>query len=168
MKKLCIALSLLLVLSGCGGQQPESAQTPSEIDGADAGIPQETLADIQGKLIDFFPGYDDVSVYVSDNDGALKIFMQANGMVMQVTFPDYANALVVQSQELAAEYGLSVSEVSITFTAGEDNLVNWCTSDCISGTLLDSYNGKKLFLINQTISDLVDRYGAMNWFYPLN
>lgn len=165
MRKLCIVLFALLLLAGCTSQQgAEPSPTPAE---SGTEIPQEVLSDIEGRLTDFLSEYGDVSIFAFDDGGALRTSFHADGMVLQVTFPDYANAMVVQSQELAAEHDLSISEVSVTFTAGEDNTMSWRTNDCSSGTLIDAYNGNELLLKSQSIADLVDRYGAMDWFYPL-
>ncbi len=167
MKRLCIILPILLLLVGCASQQAEEpSAAPSE---SDTKIPQETLNDINTRLTDFFYGHDNVSIVVlDDGDGAFETSLHAVGMVLQITFPDFANAMVIQSQELAEEYGLSLSEVSITFTAGEEDVMRWSTNDCISGILFDAYNGNEILLKNQSIADLVDRYGAMDWFYPLS
>lgn len=161
---LCFVFALLLC--GCSSAPPQNTEPIVE---ANKGIPYETLKAIEDELRTFYSERDnDASIYVSDDDGALDISLNAEGMVAQIVFSDYANALVIQSQELSAKYDLSVSLVSVTFTAGKDSLMNWRTSDCISGTLVDTYDGADLLLHNQTIEDLVDRYGAMNWFYPLS
>ena len=179
MKRLFLALILawlmLVSLAGCGSpdsdtplQNAESTELIAEVD---TGVPDETLDAIKSALKAFFSERDeDASIYVFGDDGTLDISLDAEGMVMgfQTVFPDYANALVIQSQELAAEYDLSISQISVTFTAGEDNLRNWTTYDCISGILADTYDGGKLVLVDQTIEDLVDRYGTEGWFYPID
>lgn len=166
-KSIIFVVTLIIsLLCACSASLDESkTPAPSE----SARIPYETLDTIRGELEEFFSGHSGISISVLDtNDGEINTSLNAEGMVLQVAFPDFANAMVVQSQELTEKHGLLLSQVSITFTDGEDNLMNWRTSDFISGYLLDSYNGNDLLISDQTIENLVDRYGAMDWFYPLS
>lgn len=172
---LILAWLMVVSLVGCGTPDSDTALqgagSTELIAEADIGVPYETLDAIESALKTFFSERDeDASIYVFGDDGTLDISLNAEGMVMgfQTVFPDYANALVIQSQKLAAEYDLSISQISITFTAGEDNLRNWTTYDCTSGILADTYDGGNLVLVDQTIEDLVDRYGTEGWFYTID
>ena len=88
-------------------------------------------------------------------------------MVLRVPFPDYVNALSVQSTELAAEYGEDIYKISVQFTGGHGKSITWDSSDGVSGDLTDTYEDV-LSLSGQTVDDLVERYGCMNWFYDLS
>lgn len=112
-------------------------------------------------------GYDDVIITVLDSNGGLYVGLSCQGMVLQVTFADYANALVKEAQMLAQDYDVDIYQISVAFTRGEDEITSWRTQDCSTGTLLDSYGGSKVLLSGQTIEDLVERYGAANLFYEL-
>jgi len=89
------------------------------------------------------------------------------GMVLRVPFPDYANALSIQSAELAEDYGENIYKISVQFTGGQGKFITWESYDGFSGKLTDTYDGTITFY-NQTIKDLVNRYGCMDWFYKLS
>lgn len=160
MKKLpLIVTSIILGLALVACSSSSKPETPAE-------IPYETCQAIEGEISDYFSGYD-VKVYVFGSKGVLDVSMYNEGQVSKAPFADFANALIIKTQELANSYELSIGSVELTFSAGEDDFLKWTTYDCKSGQLGDTYNGKFLLKNDQTIQDLVDRYGAMNWFYEL-
>lgn len=149
-----------------------TAQTITETEAANIDeyiVYQQPTNIIEEKLMAFLDTHRDISisVFVQRYDDALEILLFAEEATLKTAFSDYANALVVKSQELATEYGFSISQISVVFMSGEDNMMTWRTTDCISGFFFDTYDGSDVWVDNQTIQDLVDRYGTMNWFYPL-
>lgn len=162
-----VLVAILFLFYDKNQPQPSTTNDSTNVEGFETAF--ETSRAIEEKLMDFLNTHSDVSisVLVLHSNGTLDISLCAEETMLQAAFPDYANALVVKSQELAAEYGLSISQISVVFTSGEDNMMTWRTTDCISGFALDTYCGADFWADNQTIADLVDRYGAMNWFYPL-
>lgn len=50
---------------------------------------------------------------------------------------------------------MEISQIQVSFSAGEANVMNWQTDDCVSGTLLDAYNGKNPYLHSVGISPLI-------------
>lgn len=161
---------IVAAFAGCGSPDsveatPAPMPTPTE---SSYEVPSETCISIQQVLYEYFHGFDDNSVVsVSDYDGALDIVLRYDGMVLRVSFPDYANALSVQSKELAAEYGESIYKITVQFTGGQGKSITWESYDGISGDLTDTYEDA-INLPDQTIQDLVDRYGCMDWFYQLS
>ena len=167
-----LTLLLLFSLSACGSENNKSVTNPSAEQSTPTEspdeIPQETLSAIQRELHEYFYGYDGNStISVSDYDGALDVSLNYEGMVLRVPFPDYANALAVRSKELANEYGEDIYRISVQFTGGQGKSLAWESYDGISGNLTDTYE-ETISLSEQTIDDLVERYGCMNWFYPLS
>lgn len=179
-KIILLVLAVLMVVSfaGCASPdvaevvpspEPEAKDTPTPTPTESVyEVPQETCMSIQRELYKYFHGFDDNSVVsVSDCTGALDIFLCYEGMVLRVPFPDYANALSVQSKELAAEYGEEIYRITVQFTGGQGKSVTWESYNGISGNLVDTYEDA-IDLSNQTIQNLVDRYGCMDWFYQLS
>ena len=171
-----LAALMVVALAACGSPDaveeiptPEVEDTPTPTPTESVyEVPQETCMSIQHELYEYFHGFDENSVVsVSDCAGALDIFLCYEGMVLRVPFPDYANALSVQSKELAAEYGEEIYRITVQFTGGQGKSITWETYDGISGNLVDTYEDA-IDLSNQTIQDLVDRYGCMDWFYQLS
>lgn len=165
---LCVLFSLSACGSGGGGNSdgPSAEQsTPVE---SPREIPEETCNAIRRELHEYFYGFDGNStISVSDCDGALDISLYYVGMALRVPFPDYVNALSVQSSTLAAEYGEDIYKIRVQFTGGHGKSITWDSYDGISGDLTDTYENA-LSLSGQTVEDLVARYGCMDWFYNLS
>lgn len=162
-----LSLCVLFSLSACGsGGSPSDEQTaPIE---SSYSVPEETCSAIRRELREYFYGFDGNStVSVSDCDGALDISLYYVGMALRVPFPDYANALSIRSTELAAEYGEDIYKIRVQFTGGQGKAITWDSYDGVSGDLTDTYEDA-LSLPGQTIEDLVERYGCMDWFYNLS
>lgn len=163
-----LSLCILFSLSACGGSSgnpPSEQTTPIE---SSYSVPEETCSAIRRELREYFYGFDGNStVSVSDCDGALDIALYYVGMALRVPFPDYANALSIRSTELAAEYGEDIYKIRVQFTGGQGKSITWDSYDGISGDLTDTYEDA-LSLSGQTIEDLVERYGCMDWFYNLS
>lgn len=167
-----LTLSVLFSLPACGGGGGGNNVSPSDNQSTPIEspyeIPEETCNEIQYTLHEYFHGFDDNSIIsVSDCSGALDIKLCYDGMVLRVPFPDYANALSVQSQELAADYGEDIYKITVQFNGGPGKSVTWESHDGISGHLTDTYE-ETISISGQTIDDLVNRYGCMNWFYQLS
>lgn len=168
---LCAAVCFGL-LAGCGNGSEQSSSSPTVEQTAPTEssyeVPEETCSAIRRELHEYFYGYDGNStVSVSDYNGALDISLYYDGMVLRVPFPDYANALSIQSKELAAEYGEEIYKITVQFTGGQGKSIAWESYDGISGDLTDTYE-ETISLSDQTIDDLVERYGCMDWFYQLS
>lgn len=156
-----LLLCVLFSLSACGsGDSPANERTvPTELRYE---VPEETCSAIRRELHDYFYGFDGNStVSVSDYNGALDIGLCYDGMILRISFPDYANALSTQATELAAEYGEDISKISVQFTSGQGKSITWESYDGVSGELTDTYENT-ITLSGQTIADLVDRYGCMD------
>lgn len=167
-----LLIAVCCTVAGCGGESGETSEIPpaeqSALSEPAHEIPEETLHAIRRELRGYFYGFDGNSITsVSDCDGALDIGLYYVGMVTRVPFPDYVNALSVQSTELAAEYGEDIYKISVQFTGGQGKSITWDSYDGVSGDLTDTYDGA-LSLSGQTIEDLVERYGCMDWFYNLS
>ena len=167
-----LLIAVCCTVAGCGGESGETSEIPpaeqSALSEPAHEIPEETLNAIRRELRGYFYGFDGNSITsVSDCDGALDIGLYYVGMVTRVPFPDYVNALSVQSTELAAEYGEDIYKISVQFTGGQGKSITWESSNGVSGDLTDTYDGA-LSLPDQTVEDLVERYGCMNWFYNLS
>ena len=167
-----LLIAVCCTVAGCGGESGETSEIPpaeqSALSEPAHEIPEETLNAIRRELRGYFYGFDGNSITsVSDCDGALDIGLYYVGMVTRVPFPDYVNALSVQSTELAAEYGEDIYKISVQFTGGQGKSITWDSYDGVSGDLTDTYDGA-LSLSGQTIEDLVERYGCMDWFYNLS
>lgn len=159
---LLLVLTALMVVSfsGCGSTDSGTESVHE--------VPQETCLSIRQELYEYFHGFDDNSeVSVFGYNGALVIDLTYEGMVLRVPFPDYVNALIVQSKELAAKYGEDIYEIGVRFTGGQEKSLIWVSYDGVSGNLTDTYEDT-IFLPDQTVQDLVDRYGCMDWFYQLS
>ena len=168
----CLLVAGCCLVAGCGGEIVETDDSPPAEPWAPSEtaheIPEETLNAIRRELRGYFYGFDGNSITsVSDCNGALDIGLCYIGMVTRVPFPDYVNALSVQSTEFAAEYGEDIYKISVQFTGGQGKSITWESSDGVSGDLTDTYDGT-LHLPGQTIEDLVERYGCMDWFYNLS
>ena len=167
-----LLVAVCYTATGCiGGSSDTSVTPPAEqstlVESAHE-IPEETLNAIRRELRGYFYNFDDNSIIsVSDCNGALDSGLYYAGMVLRVPFPDYVNALSVQSTELAAEYGEDIYKISVQFTGGYGKSITWDSSDGVSGNLTDTYEDT-LSLSGQTVEDLVERYGCMNWFYDLS
>jgi len=165
---LLLALSLLM-LSACGGSNSDGStiESTAPID-APHEVPEETCSAIVQELREYFYGFDENStVSVSDHNGALDISLYYVGMVLRVPFPDYANALSIQAKELAEEYGEDIYRIRVQFTGGQGKTITGDSYDGISWDLTDTYEDA-ISLSSQTIDDLVERYGCMDWFYKLS
>ena len=167
-----LLVAVCCMVAGCGGRSSETGITPpaeqSALVESAHEIPEETLNAIRRELRGYFYNFDDNSIIsVSDCNGSLDIGLYYAVMVLRVPFPDYVNALSVRSTELAAEYGEDIYKISVQFTGGHGKSIAWDSSDGVSGDLTDTYEDA-LSLSGQTVEDLVERYGCMNWFYDLS
>lgn len=153
-----IVVALTLSLVACSKTESDNDK-PAE-------IPYKTCQAIEEEIAGYFSEHGG-KVYVFGDKGVLTVSMFMEGQASKAPFADFANALVVKAKEIAEEYELGIGSIELMFSAGENDFLKWSTSDCVSGQLGDTYNGAAVFLNSQTIQDLVDRYGAMNWFYEL-
>lgn len=167
-----LSVAVCCTVAGCSSGGSETGVAPPADQSAPVEpaheIPEETLNAIRRELRGYFYGFDDNSIIsVSDCNGALDIGLYYAGMVLRVPFPDYVNALSIRSTELAAEYGEDIYKISVQFTGGHGKSITWDSSDGVSGDLTDTYEDV-LSLSGQTVEDLVERYGCMNWFFDLS
>lgn len=168
----CLLVAVCCTVAGCSSGGSETGVAPPADQSAPVEpaheIPEETLNAIRRELRGYFYGFDGNStISVSDCDGALDIGLYYVGMVTRVPFPDYVNALSVQSTELAAEYDEDIYKISVQFTGGQGKSITGDSYDGISWELTDTYDDA-INLSGQTIEDLVERYGCMDWFYNLS
>lgn len=154
---ICVALAISVVFIGGCSQATTENDTPEAIS-------FEVTSAITTELEEVFAGYSYSRISVFGNVGALDISLHCEGMVSQAMFSDYAMALASESLRLADENDLSIHAVKLIFSRGEDEFTTWTSDDCIVGTLADNYGDDWIVKSNQSIDDLVDRYGTMNWF----
>lgn len=159
---LIYALSfLLLVSAGCQAQSGGSSQGRE--------IPYEKCSQFTQELEAYFSAYgNSLKIGVMGAEDGVDVFLHFPGMPLRVQFPDFANALVVQSEEIAQRLDVPVRSIETAFTTGSENekIIRWETKDGVTGTLADNYEGN-VVLTGQTIGDLVARYGCTNEFYDL-
>lgn len=180
-----VGLTIVAVLSSCGGGN-QTTEPVEEIDPAttaiqeltkDDKIPYETTKqireDIERALFDIGAVTDSMTLYVMDGNesDSISILISWSGMALEVQFPDYVNASVIHTKEVAQKYNLTVSDIDVGFSRGEGEAVTWHSTDGVSGTLFDSYGADSMSAVsfeNQTLGDLIARYGCTNEFYDLS
>lgn len=179
-----VFLVAILLLS-CGNNNP-STEPVEEVDPATAYleelskddlIPYETCKqikqDIEQELSDIGLFVEPMTLYVMDGDDSesISIHIAWAGMALAVQFPDYVNASIIHINEVAEKYNLTVSDYFVAFSRGEGEGITWHSTDGVSGEVFDSYGADAVSAVsfkNQTISDLVARYGCTNEFYDLS
>lgn len=176
----CLALTVLLFGCGKGNQEVEPIEEKDPATVAiqefseDDTIPYETIkliqSDIERELSSIGAVTDQMSLYVMDgNDSnSISILIGWEGMVLAVQFPDYVNASIIHINEVAQKHNLAVSDYDIGFSRGEGEVLTWHSTDGISGELFDSYDSDTTSFQDQTVQDLVDRYGCTNEFYDIS
>ena len=143
-----LSVAVCCTVAGCSSGGSETGVAPPADQSAPVEpaheIPEETLNAIRRELRGYFYGFDDNSIIsVSDCNGALDIGLYY------------------------AEYGEDIYKISVQFTGGHGKSITWDSSDGVSGDLTDTYEDV-LSLSGQTVEDLVERYGCMNWFFDLS
>ncbi len=164
MKKVLLVLILSLMVLLSFGCQSQSNTNPNQK------IPYETCSQFTQELETYFSAYgNSLKIGVLGYEDGVDVFLHFPDMPLRVQFPDFANALVIQSEEIAQRLNVPIRSIETAFTLGDEDtrIIRWETTDGTTGVLADNYEGT-IMLRDQTIGDLVARYGCTNEFYDLS
>lgn len=163
-KVLLVFILPLVVMLSVGCQSQSSNASPNQE------VPYEICSQFTQELEAYFSPYgNSLKISVLRYEDGVHVLLHFPGMSLRVQFPDFANALVIQSEEISQRLDVPVRSIETAFTLGDEDtkIIRWETKDGKTGVLADSYEGT-IVLRDQTIEDLVARYGCTNEFYDLS